>query len=220
MFPIEHFSVKINPAKSAQNFGVIFDKNFTFHSHITAVCSSCFYHIQDLQRIPHYLDLDSAKFLANALASSLLDYCNSFLYGAADTILTQLQCIQNRVTHVVTKSPPFTSSVPLLHSLHWLPIKFRILFTISLLTYKTLHGKQPVYLHSILAPSPSSCSLRSNNGISLLVPRVKTNAGARAFHSCAPSLWNNLPLSVHSATAGATFKRCFKTHLFDLAFPQ
>ena len=162
------------------------------------------YHVQDLQRIPHYLDLDSAKLLANALASSLLDYCNSFSYGNADTILTQLQCIQNRVTRVVTMSPPF----PLLHSLHWLPIKFRILFTISLLTYKTLHGKQPVYLHSILVPPPSSCSLRSSNGISLLVPMVKI--GARAFHSCAPSLWNNLPLSVRSATSVPTFKKYLK----------
>ena len=42
---------------------------------------------------------------------------------------------------------------------------------------------------------------------------------ARAFHSCAPPLWNNLPLSVHSAISVATFKKDLKTHFFDLAFP-
>ena len=42
MFPIELLGVNANPAKSAGNLGVIFDKNFTFHSHISAVCSSCF----------------------------------------------------------------------------------------------------------------------------------------------------------------------------------
>ena len=51
---------------------------------------------------------------------------------------------------------------------------------------------QPVYLHSMLAASLPSRSMRSNNDNSLSVPRVKTNTGARAFHSCAPSLWNNL----------------------------
>ena len=76
MFPMELFSVKTNPSKSAWNLGVIFDKNFTFCSHISAVCSSCFYHMRDLRRIHHHLDLVSAKLLATALVSSRLDYCN------------------------------------------------------------------------------------------------------------------------------------------------
>ena len=52
------------------------------------------------------------------------------------------------------------------------------------------------------------------------VPWVQTNVGVKAFHSCAPFLWNSLPLSVSSATSVATFKKRLKTHLFDLAFPQ
>ena len=120
----------------------------------------------------------------------------------------------------MTKSPPITRRVPLLCSLHWLPVKFRLLFKISLLTYKTIHEKQPAHRHSMLAVSLPSCSLRSNKGISLSVPRVHTSIGTRAFHSCAPSLWNNLPLSVHSAISVATFKKHLKTHLFYLAFPH
>ena len=65
MFPIELFGVETYPAKSARNLGVIFDKNFNFRSHISAICSSCIYHIRDLRRIRPHLDLDSAKLLAN-----------------------------------------------------------------------------------------------------------------------------------------------------------
>ena len=89
-FPIELLSVKTNPAKSARNLGVIFDKNFTFRSHISVVCSSCFYHMRDLRRIRPHLDLDRAKLLATALVSIRLDYCNSLLYGIADIDLTML----------------------------------------------------------------------------------------------------------------------------------
>ena len=128
MFPIELLGVKSNPAKSARNLGVIFDKNFTFRSHISVVCNSWFYHMRDLRRIRRHLDLDSAKFLATALVSSRLDYCNSLLYGIADIDLTRLQYVQNQLAHLVTKSPPFTRSTPLLRSLHWLPVMFRILF--------------------------------------------------------------------------------------------
>ena len=198
-----------HPAKSARNLGLIFDKNFTFRSHLSAVYISYFDGIRDLRHILHYLDLDSAKLLATALVSSRLDYCNSLLYGIADTDLTKLQRVQNRLTNIVLRSPPFTRSLPLLRSLHW----FRISFQISLLTYKTLREKQPVHLHSMLAPSLLSPILWD---ISL---GVKTNTGARAFHSCAPSLWNNLSLFVHSAISVATFKKRLKTHLFDLAFP-
>ena len=56
--------------------------------------------------------------------------------------------------------------------------------------------EQPVYLRSLIATSLPSCSLSWNRRITLSVPRIKTNTGARAFSSCAPSLWNNLPLSV------------------------
>ena len=91
MFPAELLGVKANPAKSTRNLGVIFDKNFTFRSHISVVCNSCFYHMRDLRRIGRHLDLDSAKLLATALVSSRLDYCNSLLYGIADIDVTRLQ---------------------------------------------------------------------------------------------------------------------------------
>ena len=121
---------------------------------------------------------------------------------------------------LVTKSPPFTRSISLLRSLHWLPVRFRTLFKINLLTYKTLREKERVYLHSMLAVSIPSRSLRSNNDNSLSVPRVKTNTDVRAFHSCAPSFWNNLLLSGRSASSvAATFKKYLKTHLFNVAFP-
>ena len=90
MFPIELLGVKTNPAKSASNVGVIFDKNLTFRSHISVVCNSCFYHMWDLRCIRRHLDLDSAKLLATALMSSRLDYCNSLLYGIADIDLIRL----------------------------------------------------------------------------------------------------------------------------------
>ena len=154
--------------------------------------------------------------LANALVSSHLDYCNSLLSGIVETDLTNLQRVLNRLAHVVTKSPLFTRNVPLLRSLHWLPVKYRVHFKISLLTYKALHEEQPVYLRSLIATSLPSRSPRLNRGITLSVPRIRTNTGTRAFSSCFPSLWNNLPLSGRSAT----FRRRLKTYLFDLAFPR
>ena len=102
VFPIELLGVETYPAKSARNLGVIFDKNFNFRSHVSAICSSCIYHIRDLRRIRRHFDLDSAKLLVNSLVSSRFDYCNSLLSGIAETDLTKLQRVLNRLARVVT----------------------------------------------------------------------------------------------------------------------
>ena len=103
MFPIKLLGVKTNPAKCPRNVGIIFVKNFTFRSHISVVCNSCFYHMRDLWRIRRHLDLESSKLLATALVSNRLDYCNSLLYGIVDIDLTRLQRVQNQLVRLVTK---------------------------------------------------------------------------------------------------------------------
>ena len=108
------------------------------------------------------------------------------LSGIAETDLTKLKRVLTRLAHVVTKSPPFTRGVPLLRSLHWLPVSYRVHFKICLLTYKALREQQPVYLRSLIAISLSSRSLRSNRGITLSIRRIKTNTGAKAFSSFVP----------------------------------
>ena len=219
LFPTTLMDVETNPAKSARNLGVIFDHDFNFRSHIGQVCRSCFYHMRDIRRIRRYLSLENAKTLAHAMVTSRLDYCNSLLYGIADKDLKKLQRVQNCLARIVTKSPPRTRSVPLLQKLHWLPIKFRIQFKINLLTFKTLSTAQPAYLNDLLSTALPSRALRSNKGKLLTMPRTRSKTGGRAFGSCAPILWNTLPLCVRSAPSTFTFRKQLKTFLFGLAYP-
>ena len=152
-------------------------------------------------------------------ALARLDYCNSLLYGVSGSDIHRLQRVQNTLARVVTRARPFTHAPPLLQSLHWLPIKFRIHFKLMLLTFKTLQAGQPSYLNSLLAKATPSRILRSNQGPLLTIPRVKTVTGSRAFSSCAPVLWNSLPLSLRSLDSIAPFRNHLKTYLFGLAYP-
>ena len=63
MFPVDLLSVKTTSAKAARNLGVNFDSNFTFRSHVSAVCRSCRYHIRDMRCIRCYLTFDSGNYL-------------------------------------------------------------------------------------------------------------------------------------------------------------
>ncbi|KAK2161424.1 hypothetical protein NP493_1585g00016 [Ridgeia piscesae] len=158
-----------------------------------------FYHIRDLRRIRRFLSLSVAKTIATALVSSRLDYCNSLLYNTANKDIARLQRVQNCLARVVTRSPRFSSSVPLLKSLHWLPVHYRIIFKICTISYQALASKQPTYLNSMLTPARNSRELRSTSSNPLYKPPgFKTKAGTRAFSVAAPTLWNSLPVSVKS----------------------
>ncbi|MEG7525511.1 MAG: hypothetical protein M3H12_20910, partial [Chromatiales bacterium] len=100
-------------------------------------------------RIRRYISLSVAKTIATVLVSSRLDYCNSPLYNIASKDITKLQRVQNCLARVVTRSPRFSGSVPLLKSLHWLPARYRIIFKICTIAYQALSFKQPAYLHSM-----------------------------------------------------------------------
>ena len=219
LFPIPLLNQHVMPAVSTRNLGVIFDDKLNFREHLSQICRTCFYHIRDLWRIRRYLLVSVAKTIATALVTSRLDYCNSLFHNIAIKDITKLQRVQNCLARVVTRSPRFTPSKPLLKSLHWLPVQYRIMFKMCTITYLALSSKQPSYLHTLLTPIRKPIQLRSSTSDLLFVPKVNTNMGTRAFAVGAPTLWNMLPSSVKSVENIAKFRRHLKTYLYNLAYP-
>ena len=190
-FPTHILSQNITPAASGLNIGVTFDENFNFKQHnniISKTWRCCFYHIRDLRRIRRFRSLSVAQTIATALVTSILDYCNSLLYNTANKDIAKLQRVQSCLARVVMRSPRFSRSVPLLKSLHWLPVHYRIIFKICTIAYQALSSTKPEYLNSMLTPARNSRQLRSTSSNPLYIPRVKTNAGTRAFSVAAPTV--------------------------------
>ncbi len=124
--------------------------------------------------------------------------CNKRINLAAS--INKLQIVQNAAARVLTRSRKYDHITPILESLHWLPIKFRISYKILLFTYKALNGLAPAYLTSLLLRYNPSRSLRSQNSGLLVVPRIaKSTKGGRAFSYLAPKLWNSLPDNVQGS---------------------
>ena len=58
--------------------------------------------------------------------------------GVMLSCMYMLQGVQNCLARVVTKSPRFCHITPLLKSLHWLPVRYRMKFKLCFLTYQAL----------------------------------------------------------------------------------
>ena len=138
-------------------------------------------HIRDMRRITHFLTPSVAKTIATSFIGSKLDYCKSVLFNVTDKEISKLHDVPNCLARVVTKSPRFCHITPLLKSLHWSPVRYRIKSKLCSLNYQALTSGQQVYIRNMLQPSRKVRTLRSSDLDQLNVPRVRTAVGSRAF---------------------------------------
>ncbi len=140
------------------------------------------------------LTVSDAEKLVQVFMTSRLDYCNALLVGCPASPINQLEIVQNAASRVLTRSRKYDHITLILQSLHWLPIKFCISYKIVLLTFKALNCLAPAYLTNLLSRYNPSCSLRSQNSVNLVDPRIiMSTKGGRTFSYLAPKLWNSLP---------------------------
>ncbi len=97
------------------------------------------------------LSVSDAEKLVHAFMTSRLDYCNALLGGCPASSINKLQIVQNAAARVLTRSRKYDHITPILQSLHWLAIKFRISYKILLLNYKALNDLAPAYLTNLLS---------------------------------------------------------------------
>ena len=215
-FPIDILGNLLTPAPHARNLGVTYDANLDFKRHINNTIKSCNYYIRDLRRVRKHLNLKTSTALANALVSSRLDYCNSLLYSVSATYLKKLQRVQNSLARVVTNSPKFTHTTPLLYRLHWLPVKSRIQFKLATIIYKCIYFDQPSSLANHLHLREIQKSLMSQTRApQLSYPFSKAKSfGRYSFRFIAPVVWNELPPTVRQAKSLSVFRRQLKTYYF------
>ena len=144
------------PSSSIHSLGFIFDSNLSLIPQILSVTKSCFFHLPQIRQLLPYLDDPSLQLLVSSLVLSRIDYCNSLYYGLPDTSLNPLYKVFNSAARLVSRTHRFSPTSPSLVLLHWLPLKYKIIFKICLIMFKIKNKISPVYLtNSIRVPNRS-----------------------------------------------------------------
>lgn len=186
---------------------------------VNSVVRSSFFQLRTISKIRHFLSPSDLERVINAFISSRLDFCNSLYSSITQTTISRLQLIQNTAAQLLTRTKKRDHITPILASLHWLPVHFRIHFKILLIVYKSLHGLAPSYISENLTLYTTTRTLRSSDRGMLAVPRSqKTKVGDWAFSVEAPRLWNSLPEAIRKADSVEALKKHLKTPFYSLAF--
>ena len=210
----------VSPSPHVRDLGAYISANMTVDKHISMLCRSASFSLRNLGRIRKFLTVPAAHSAARALILSRLDYHNALLWGAPEYQLQRLQRVQNMTARLVLGANRRDPSMPILSTLHWLPIEARVKFKICVFTYRAVQHLGPLYLQELLQTYHPSRTLRSRmSGTTLEVPRTRTAMfGDRAFSAAAPRLWNSLPEHLRSCSSETQFRRLLKTHLFKQYF--
>ena len=134
----------------------------------------------------------------------------------------RLQRLQNKAARLVFACGRDECSVDLLTSLHWLPVKERILFKFILYVFKCVNHAAPSYIVDLVSLQSDKYTARrhrlrsSTDTTRLFVPRSRKRAGDSSSLVAAPKLWNELPVFLRESESVPAFRRALKTHLFPI----
>jgi len=120
------------------------------------------------------------------------------MVGAYYIQLRQLQGVLDAAARLIARRRKFNSiSSTIRDVLHWLPIRQRVDFKLSVLVFNCLRNLAPSYLMNTCQPVTRNLHrrrLRSAVRGDLIVPPTRTvRYGPRSFAVAGPSTWNALP---------------------------
>ena len=119
-----------------------------------------------------FLTADVTKTLVVNFILLRLDNCNSLFCSLSNEYIDKLQLIQNHAARLIFRAKKKDHVTPLLVSLHWLPIKFRVEYKIAVICFKCINGLAPAYLKNIIEIYKPTRALRSAQDNLILKKRV------------------------------------------------
>ena len=196
--------------KDVKNLGFHLDDKLSYDKQINELVKSCFLSVRNISSIKQFLGYEEKRILISSFVLSKIDYCNAMYFGLNSHNMRKLQSVQNSAARLVFGSRTYSSLSPLFEKLHWLPIKNRIIFKISIYVHKCLYGNAPDDMMELIQPSDTF--IRTAKLKSVIKP--ETAIGCKAFAVVAPKVWNSLSLQLRQETILVNFKKQLKTYLF------
>ena len=82
---------------------------------------------------------------------SRIDYCSIVLAGLPASTIAPLQRVQNAAARLVLRLDRRSHITAALHEVHWLPVKYRIQFKITVFMHQVTAQRCPSYVADLVA---------------------------------------------------------------------
>ena len=204
----------IERTQSFKYLGVTLNQSMSWADHVDAISTKINQRIGLIRRIRDVLPLQVRVTLYNTLILPLFDY-GDVIWGDKnnDTIMSELQILQNKAAKVLLGQPPRSSSTEALRSLDLKSLSVRRFLHRCTAIHKCLIGETDFNFNFIKNQAVHSYNTRRSNDLRL--PLSQTNWGKQTFIYQAAKDWNSLPTDLKKTHFLSIFKSKLKTFLKD-----
>ena len=156
---------------------------------------AAYFQLKNTAKIRQCPIVDACKTIVHALVTSKVGDGNAVLFRVNGRLSHKLQMVQHSAGREVTRQQrrDHLHITPVMIAIHWLPIRWRIIYKLLVLTFRTMHDLAPAYIADMISPYKPSRKLCSAGSCLLTVHRHNLErCGRRGFSVTAPRLWNDL----------------------------
>ena len=170
MTDINMCGCNITLQQTVRDIGVFLDSGMDMSAQVSRMCQSAYFQLHNIAKIRHCLTVNACKTIVHALVTSKLDYGNAVLFGINERLINKLQITQNSAARLIMRQRRRDHITPVLIALHWLPIRYRILYKVLVLTFQAVHNLAPMYVTDLISVYEPGRQLRSASRSLLTVP--------------------------------------------------
>ena len=133
------------------------------------------------------------SYMHSYFVTSKLDYSNAVLFEINERLINKLQMTPNLAARLIMRQRRRDHITPILIALHWLPIRYRIIYIVLVLTFLAIHNLAPAYITDSISAYEPDRQLRSASRLLLTVPchnlerfgpQLRTFRSARLLGEC------------------------------------
>ena len=180
---------------SYKYLGIWLDSSLSFNTHINSLQSKVKARLAFLFRNKSSFTHAAKQTLVKMTVLPILDYGDIIYRTASDTALEKLDTLHHSAIRFATNAPYRTHRHELYEKVDWTSLETRRSLHWHHFIYKTLIGKMPPYLSSLLSIAPKPVNTRASKYIQLSVPSgaaFNTDLGRTSFRFAAANDWNSL----------------------------
>lgn len=204
-------NVSLTQVTSYKYLGIIISDNLSWQNHVDYITSNANRSLGYLRRNFSLAPTNLKLLLYKTLVRSKLEYASSVWDPNINSLILQIEAIQNRSARFILSNYFRTASVSSMKTNLGLPdLSLRRKISRLCLFHKIYHYNSNIS-NSLFLP-PSYISSRSDHQYKVGVPNSRTNLH---FHSFIPKTcadWNHLPASIASIKDSVRFKSAICNH--------
>ena len=205
-------------SKSVKILGIHFGKYMTFDTHIDQLNKKVIGVIMFINRIKDMFDKDTRVIVVKTLVLSLINYGLTIWGNTNEALMQRVQKLQNFAAKVAAGGYKRRDrATPVLQNLQWMKMKEKVEYDQCVMVYKVIHNNYPEWLLNFpYVTQLNEIVTRQNRD--LLIPRVRTDNGARSLLVCGPRAWNKLPQNIKELSSLTSFKKALTSYAHQGGF--